>query len=73
MARGTVKWFNTKNGLGMITDAEGNPVRVHFSVVKDGAFKTIQAGDEVEFEAREGRRGLEATSVAKVDGSAPAP
>jgi CspA family cold shock protein len=69
MARGTVKWFNSKNGLGMITDAEGRPVRLHFSVIKDGAFKTIQAGDQVEFEAREGRRGLEATSVAKVDGS----
>jgi len=69
MARGTVKWFNTKNGLGMIMDPEGRPVRFHFSVIKDGAFKTIQAGDPVEFEAREGRRGLEATSVAKVDGS----
>lgn len=66
MARGTVKWFNTKNGLGLILDADGQPVRVHFSVVKDGAFKTIKAGDEVEFEAREGRRGLEATSVQKI-------
>jgi CspA family cold shock protein len=66
MARGTVKWFNTRNGLGLIVDAEGNQVRVHFSVVKDGAFKTIQAGDEVEFEAKEGRRGFEATSVTKV-------
>jgi CspA family cold shock protein len=66
MARGTVKWFNTRNGLGLIVDAEGRQIRVHFSVVKDGAFKTIQAGDEVEFEAREGRRGFEATSVTKV-------
>lgn len=67
MARGTVKWFNTKNGLGLILNAEGQPVRVHFSVVKDGAFKTIKAGDEVEFEAREGRRGLEATLVQKLE------
>jgi CspA family cold shock protein len=66
MARGTVKWFNTKNGLGLIVDAEGRQVRVHFSVIKDGAFKSIRAGDEVEFEAREGRRGFEATSVVKL-------
>lgn len=66
MARGTVKWFNTRNGLGLIVDTEGRQVRIHFSALKNGDFKSIQAGDQVEFEVREGRRGFEATSVAKV-------
>lgn len=66
MARGTVKWFNTRNGLGLIVDADGHPVRLHFSALRNGDFKSIQAGDEVEFEARQGRRGFEATSVVKV-------
>jgi CspA family cold shock protein len=66
MTRGTIKWFNTRNGLGLIVDGDGRQVRVHFSVIKDGAFKTIQAGDQVDFEAKEGRRGFEATLVVKV-------
>lgn len=66
MANGIVKWFNTKNGLGLIIDEDGNNVRLHFSAFKDDSYKTIQAGDPVEFEAREGRRGPECVICRKV-------
>lgn len=66
MARGKIKWFNTKNGLGLIVDDQGGQVRLHFSAIKDDSYKTLKEGDEVEFEAREGRRGPEAVTVVKV-------
>ena len=65
MANGTIKWFNTKNGLGLIIDADGNKVRLHFSAFKDDSYKTIQSGDAVTFETKEGRRGPEATICTK--------
>ncbi|HMF33185.1 MAG TPA: cold-shock protein, partial [Candidatus Lokiarchaeia archaeon] len=57
---GTVKWFNPKKGFGFITPAEGeNDVFVHFSAVNvpDGAFKTLNQGDEVTFEVADGNKG----------------
>ena len=63
MKKGTIKWFNTKNGLGLIIDEDGNKVRLHFSAFKDNSYKTIQSGDPVTFESKEGRRGPEATLV----------
>ena len=65
MQTGNIKWFNTKNGLGLIIDSEGNKVRLHFSAFKDDSYKTIKAGDPVEFETKPGRRGPEATVVTK--------
>ncbi|MDH4228870.1 MAG: cold shock domain-containing protein [Nitrospirota bacterium] len=66
MPQGNIKWFNTKNGLGLIIDQDGSTqVRFHFSVVSQEDYKTLQAGDLVEYEARDGRRGPEATRVAK--------
>lgn len=67
MAQGTVKWFNTKNGLGLIIDQDGKTkVRFHFSIVSQEDYKTLGAGDTVEYEAKPGRRDLEATSVRKL-------
>ena len=65
MGKGTVKWFNTKNGLGLIVSEDGEKVRFHFSTLADGDYKTLKAGDAVEFEAKPGRRGPEATSVTR--------
>ena len=63
MARGRVKWFNEKKGFGFISREGGNDVFVHFSAIKSDGFKSLNEGDEVEFETSQGPKGLQATNV----------
>ncbi len=67
MASGTVKWFNDSKGYGFITPDEGTKdLFVHFSNIAGDGFKTLAEGQRVEYEAREGEKGPEATNVAVV-------
>jgi cold shock protein len=67
MASGTVKWFNDSKGYGFITPDEGTgDLFVHFSNIAGDGFKTLAEGSRVEYEAREGAKGPEATHVAPV-------
>jgi CspA family cold shock protein len=63
MAKGRVKWFNEKKGFGFISKDDGNDVFVHFSAIKRDGFKSLDEGDEVEFEVSQGPKGLQATDV----------
>jgi cold shock protein len=63
MAKGRVKWFNEKKGFGFISQDDGNDVFVHFSAIKRDGFKSLDEGDEVEFEVSQGPKGLQATNV----------
>jgi CspA family cold shock protein len=63
MAKGRVKWFNEKKGFGFISKDDGNDVFVHFSAIKRDGFKSLDEGDEVEFEVSEGPKGLQAANV----------
>ena len=63
MAKGHVKWFNEQKGFGFISRDDGNDVFVHFSAIKRDGFKTLNEGDEVEFEVSKGPKGLQATEV----------
>ena len=67
MATGTVKWFNDAKGYGFITPEDGDKdLFVHHSNIAGEGFKTLAEGAKVEFEAREGAKGPEATNVAVV-------
>ena len=66
-AIGKVKWFNDTKGFGFITRDSGEDVFVHFSAIDGNGFKTLIEGQAVEFEVKEGPKGLQASSVTKVE------
>ena len=64
---GKVKWFDGKKGYGFITAENGKEIFVHFSgLVKDG-FKSLNAGQAVEFEIGTGAKGEQAINVNVVE------
>ena len=66
MARGKVKWFNDAKGYGFIEQEGGEDVFVHFSAIQMEGFKTLVEGQLVEFEIRNGDKGLHAANVQRV-------
>jgi len=67
MARGTVKWFNDSKGYGFIGPDDGSEdLFVHYTSVQSDGYRSLREGQAVEFEVREGRKGLEAFNVAPV-------
>ena len=62
---GKVKWFSAEKGYGFISREDGDDVFVHFSAINDGGFKTLNEGQEVEFDVVEGARGPQAANVVK--------
>ncbi|MDA8277754.1 MAG: cold-shock protein [Actinomycetota bacterium] len=64
MATGTVKFFNSEKGFGFITPSTGEKdVFVHYSNVVGGGYKSLEEGQQVQFDVAEGRKGLEAQNV----------
>lgn len=64
MATGTVKWFNAEKGFGFIEQADGGAdVFVHFSAIKSDGYRSLNEGDEVEFEVTQGQKGPQAENV----------
>ena len=60
---GTVKWFNSEKGYGFITTENGEDLFVHFSAIQKDGFKSLEEGEEVEFEVVDGQRGQQAANV----------
>ncbi len=64
--QGKVKWFNPEKGYGFIEVDEGKDVFVHYSEIQDEGFKTLEEGQDVEFEIVDGNRGPQAANVVKL-------
>ena len=64
--KGTVKWFNNQKGYGFISDEEGKDVFVHYSGLSMEGFKSLDEGQEVEFDVVDGAKGPQATNVTKL-------
>ena len=64
MATGTVKWFNAEKGFGFISQPDGAPdVFVHYKAIQMPGFKSLEAGQSVEFDVQETEKGLQASNV----------
>ena len=68
MSKGTVKWFNADKGFGFITPEDGGKdLFVHHSEIKSGdGFKTLNDGQEVEYEEGQGQKGPCANNVVPI-------
>ncbi len=66
MPKGKVKWFSNQKGYGFITPEEGNDVFVHHSAIQGEGYKTLEEGQEVEFEIQKDAKGEKAVNVTKV-------
>ncbi len=60
---GTVKFFNAEKGFGFISREQGEDVFVHYSNIQGSGYKSLQEGQQVEFEVAPGRKGDEAQNV----------
>jgi len=61
--KGIVKWFNNAKGYGFIQRSTGEDVFVHFSAIDMSGYRTLDNGTEVEFEVKQGPKGLQAENV----------
>ncbi|MBL4909990.1 MAG: cold shock domain-containing protein CspD [Alteromonadaceae bacterium] len=64
MAHGTVKWFNNAKGFGFIRpDSGGEDIFAHYSTIQMEGYRTLKAGQDVNYELNEGPKGHHAESI----------
>ncbi len=62
---GKVKWFNAEKGFGFIERDGGDDVFVHFTAIQGDGFKTLEEGQQVNFDIVDGNRGPQAANVTR--------
>ena len=63
LATGTVKFFNSEKGFGFIAREQGDDIFVHYSNIQGSGYKSLEEGQQVEFDTAPGRKGEEAQNV----------
>lgn len=63
---GKVKWFNAEKGYGFINRGEGEDIFVHYSQIIEDGYRSLEEGQEVEFDLTKTDRGLQAKNVVKI-------
>jgi len=63
---GTVKWFDNAKGYGFIQRPQGEDVFVHYRAIRGEGYRTLQEGQQVQFNVVQGQKGLQAEDVAPV-------
>ncbi len=67
MTSGVVKWFNDSKGFGFITcSGDSRDIFVHYTAIQGDGFKTLEEGQNVQFELIDGPKGPLATNVNKI-------
>lgn len=61
--KGTVKWFDTAKGYGFITTETGSDIFVHYTGIAKKGFRSLEEGQEVQFDVDEGKKGEQAVNV----------
>lgn len=67
MARGSVKWFDSKKGFGFIVGPEGQDVFVHFSNIEGDGFRCLKDGETVDYDLIQGAKGMSAQHVKRLN------
>ena len=63
---GKVKWFSNSKGYGFLEQEGGEDVFVHYSVIQGDGFKSLEEGQNVQFDVVQGEKGPQAANVTKV-------
>ncbi len=58
-----MKFFNAEKGFGFIARADGDDVFVHYSAIQADGYRSLQEGQEVEFDVVPGKKGMQAQNV----------
>ena len=66
MSKGIVRRFNNQRGFGFISDENGHDVFVHYTGINGEGFKSLEEGQEVEFDVIQGQKGPQAVNVTKL-------
>lgn len=68
MKTGTVKWFNNAKGYGFIlADDSNEDLFAHYSAIQMDGYRTLKAGQAVQFETKAGDKGVHAINIKAVD------
>ena len=74
MPTGTVKWFNNAKGYGFIlADEGGEDLFAHYSAIQMDGYRTLKAGQQVNFDIIQGDKGYHAANIAPVTAEMPKP